>query len=367
MERGPDPDAPEPSILDLRLFGGFSLNSDGEAITTVDAPRLQSLLAHLVLHRDVGQPRERLAFLFWPDSEEPQARTNLRQALHHLRRALPEPERFIESEARTVRWRPDAPMRLDVEDFEQLVGRASDARERGESEDERGSLEAALGLYSGDLMPSIYDDWLVPERERLRDAFLGAAERLAELLELDRDYRGAIGWARRLWDEDSLNEGSCRRLMRLYALSGDRAAALRTYHGYATALAREAGVEPGAEAREAYERLLEGGAAVPSKRRWEARAVPRPSSVARPNGRRCERHGSGRRTGKRSWWGSRERRESGSRDSVRNCATGSEGRATPRLPAAAIRPLAPRRTHRSSSSCDLTRLVAGSGNSATPG
>jgi DNA-binding SARP family transcriptional activator len=257
MERGSDPGASPPSILEMRLFGGFGLSFEGEPLAEVDAPRLQSLLAHLVLHRDVGQPRERLAFIFWPDSEEPQARTNLRQALHHLRRALPEPERFIESEARIVRWRPDAPMRLDVEDFEQQLGRASEACDRGDADEEQASLEAALTLYAGDLIPAIYDDWVVPERERLRESFLGAAERLAELLEVDRDYRGAIRWARRLWDNDSLNEGSCRRLMRLYALSGDRAAALRTYHGYATALARETGVEPGAEIREAYGRLLE--------------------------------------------------------------------------------------------------------------
>ena len=36
-----------------------------------------------------AQPREQLAFLLWPESIESQARTNLRQLLHHLRRALP--------------------------------------------------------------------------------------------------------------------------------------------------------------------------------------------------------------------------------------------------------------------------------------
>jgi predicted ATPase len=72
---------------------------------------------------------------------------------------------------------------------------------------------------------------------------------------------GAIPWARRLLDDDPLNEESCRRLMRLHALCGDRAAALRVYHGYATSLARETGVEPSAETREAYERLLESDGA----------------------------------------------------------------------------------------------------------
>jgi DNA-binding SARP family transcriptional activator/tetratricopeptide (TPR) repeat protein len=252
-----NPGATERPTLDVRLLGGFGLTVAGEPIKGVDAPRLQSLLAYLILHADVSQPRERLAFLFWPDSEEPQARTNLRQALHHLRRALPDVDRFVESGPKVLRWRPDAPMRLDVANFEQELSRAADARERGETDEERSGLSAALALYTDDLLPSTYDEWVVPKRVALRDAFLKAAERFAELLEADRDYRGAIGWARRLWETDSFNEGACLRLMRLYALSGDRAAALRTYHGYATSLARETGIEPGPEIREAYERLLE--------------------------------------------------------------------------------------------------------------
>jgi predicted ATPase len=160
-----------------------------------------------------------------------------------------------------VRWRPDAPLWLDVAEFEDLVARAGEAREAGEADGEREALEAAVALYAGDLVPDCYDDWVVPERHRLREAFLGAAERLTELLELERDYRSAIPWARQLLDEDPLNEESSRRLMRLYALCGDRAGALRVYHGYATALARETGVEPRAETRAAYERLIEPDAA----------------------------------------------------------------------------------------------------------
>lgn len=251
------PGGSTPALLRLRLLGGFSLVYGESPVEAIEAPRLRSLLAYLALNRDAGQPRERLAFLFWPDSDESQARTNLRQALHHLRRALPESERFLETETKTVRWRPEGRFSLDVAEFEQLVAGAEKARRAGDASAERDALKEAVGLYGGDLLADSYEDWVVPERERLRDAFLGTAERLAELLELERDYRGAIPWARRLLDDETLNEEHCRRLMRLHALAGDRAAALRVYHGFATALARETGVEPGPETREAHERLLE--------------------------------------------------------------------------------------------------------------
>lgn len=251
--------------LQVRLLGGFGLSFDGEPVTSIDAPRLQSLLAYLALNRGVDQPRERLAYLFWPDSDEAQARTNLRQALHLLRRALPESERFLETEARVVRWRADAPVELDVAEFQRFLGRAGEAADAGAADDQREALEGAVALYAGDLIPDCYDDWVVEDRERLREAYAGAAERLAELLELAREYRGAIPLTRQLVDRDPLNEAFCRRLMRLQALSGDRAAALRVYHGLATALAREMGVEPRPDTREEYERLLEPAEGEPAK------------------------------------------------------------------------------------------------------
>ena len=51
--------------------------------------RLQSLLAYLVLHRATSVSRQRLAFLLYPDSTEEQARTNLRNLVYLLRKALP--------------------------------------------------------------------------------------------------------------------------------------------------------------------------------------------------------------------------------------------------------------------------------------
>jgi DNA-binding SARP family transcriptional activator len=51
-------------------------------LTTLNTTRLRSLLTYLVLHRDVPQQREHLAFLFWPDATEALARNNLRQVLH---------------------------------------------------------------------------------------------------------------------------------------------------------------------------------------------------------------------------------------------------------------------------------------------
>ena len=62
-----------------------------------------------------------MAFLLWPDWAEGQAHTNLRKVLHNLRRALPDADRLIEVGPRMLRWRPDTPLWLDVEQFERAV------------------------------------------------------------------------------------------------------------------------------------------------------------------------------------------------------------------------------------------------------
>ena len=68
--------------LRINLLGTFLITSDHIPLTNVDVPRLQSLLAYLVLHQGMPQSRTRLASLLWPDSTEEQAHTNLRNLLY---------------------------------------------------------------------------------------------------------------------------------------------------------------------------------------------------------------------------------------------------------------------------------------------
>ncbi len=70
--------------LDIRLLGEFSVTVDGRSVNGLNSARLQSLLAYLLLHRAIPQSRQQLAFLFWPDTSDSQAQTNLRQLLHTL-------------------------------------------------------------------------------------------------------------------------------------------------------------------------------------------------------------------------------------------------------------------------------------------
>jgi predicted ATPase/DNA-binding SARP family transcriptional activator len=242
--------------LHIQLLGEFHLTYGDAPVSKVNAPRLQALLAYLVLHREAPQPRHHLAYCLWPDTTEAQARTNLRQLLHALKQALPEADQFVHADAQTLQWGSDAPFRLDLAEFEQALKAADEAEQQPDPHALRVALEQAIALYHGDLLPSCYDDWIVPERERLRQAFSGALERLLLLLERASQPREAIAYAERLLRHDPLREESYRALMRLHAACGDRAGVRRVYQTCATVLERELGVEPSAATREAYELLL---------------------------------------------------------------------------------------------------------------
>ncbi len=243
--------------LYIHLLGGFQLISGETPVGGIDVPRLQSLFAYLLLHHGVPQSRSHLAYMFWPDTTDGQALTNLRNIVHKLRLALPNVECYLQVERQVLFWKEassDSPWMLDVLDFDKAITEASQTN--NESVELR-ALTRAVKLYRGDLLPSCYDDWLLSERDRLRQVFVKALERLIELQEKERDYGAAISSAQQLLQYDPLHEATYRHLMRLYATSGDRAVALRTYHACSTTLERELGVQPGKATREVYERLLQ--------------------------------------------------------------------------------------------------------------
>lgn len=249
--------------LSVTLLGDFGLRWGDEPVTRVKTARMQALVAYLVLHRDVQQSRRRVSFLFWPDSTEAQARTNLRRELHHLRRALPQADRYLRVDAQTICWRPEGHCQIDVADFEAALAAADVAGRTPDFEGLTRALERAVDLYRGDLLPSCYDAWIDHDRGRIRGGCERALERLIEQYVRGHHAPGAIRAAERLVTLDPLRESSHARLIELHASAGDRAAALRAFARCEAVLDRELGVEPGRAARRARDAAVAASAAVP--------------------------------------------------------------------------------------------------------
>ncbi len=266
-----------PQTLRIHLLGDFQVIYGDQLLLNFSSPRLQELLAYLLLHRDAPQSRRYIAFSLWPDSTEKQAHTNLRYLLHSLRQTLPEPDYFLSADSLTLQWCPDTPFTLDVADFETGVMEATTST----------SLKKAIDLYRGELLPDCYDDWIQPNRERLREMSIEALERLIWLLEQEKDYLSAIRSAERLLHQDPLREGTYRHLMRLHALSGDRLGVVRTYQTCANVLKRELDIEVSPATQDAYQQFIQMKipsttfAGVPFKPRSTNLPIPLTSFIGR--------------------------------------------------------------------------------------
>lgn len=243
-------------VLEVQILGGFSVKHNGLEVDGLRAERLILFLSYLFLNSETPVSRKQLAFLFWPDSTEAQARANARNLLHHLRHALPEIDSLLDMDSQTLRWKADASFYLDVLQFKQALAAAREAQ------DEAGRirlLQEAAGHYHGELLPGFYEDWVLLEREELHQAFIKTLSQLAKLLEEARQYMEAIEVVNRLIRSDPFNEAAYQHAMRLHALNNDRAGAIQIYHACSTLLLRELGIEPAAETKAFYEQLLRSG------------------------------------------------------------------------------------------------------------
>jgi DNA-binding SARP family transcriptional activator/predicted ATPase len=242
--------------LHIQLFGTFSLRYGQQEVTELSSGKVQALLVYLVLHRTKPQPRQALAYLFWPDSSDAQARTNLRQTLHQLKQRLPDAERYIFADTKTLQWNEEALHTVDIAEFQTSLEAASHAEQRHDVSRQIQNLEKAAGLYQGALLPGCYEDWLFQERDRLQQDAIRALETLISLFENRQDYNAAIRYGQQLLRIDPLHEPAYQALMKLYLAKGDRPSALRTYHRCCAVLQDELGAPPSPATCDAYHHML---------------------------------------------------------------------------------------------------------------
>lgn len=246
-----------PKVIYVRVLGRFDLTCDGESLTGVIPKRLQSLIAYLVIHRNLPQLRQQIAFQLWPDSSESQAKTNLRGELYKLRQVLTNIEQFIIIDSNALQWQLDAPCEVDLVDFENEIATAETAKQHNDHKTRISALERATKLYKGSLLPDCCNEWIEPERERLHHACLQAYTELLGLLLAQQDNNKVISYAQQIISIDALNENAYASLMQSYRAMGDYTNALQAYHRCTTVLREELGLDPNRTIQNLYNQLLD--------------------------------------------------------------------------------------------------------------
>jgi DNA-binding SARP family transcriptional activator/predicted ATPase len=261
-------------VLEISLLGPPHVRRGGAPVS-FDTRKATALLAHLVL---AERPRSRAALceLLWPGQDSEHARGALRRTLSALRKAIG--EEWIDTDADSVALRDGAELAVDVRRFRSLATEDATADE----------LAEAVELFRGELLEGFslrdspeFDAWQIGEAGVLERELGSALGRLVDLLVAGGQLARTLPVARRWLEVDPLHEPAHRALIRLYAWTGDRAAALEQYRACVRTLSQELGVAPLEETAALYEQVNEGTLAPPAAAKPPP-AAPSPADAEAP-------------------------------------------------------------------------------------
>jgi len=222
----------------LRLLGVASLEGPRGPLTgpAVQHHRL-ALLALLAMAVPRGMSRDKLLAYLWPEKDQRRAGNLLRQAVHHVRKAVG--HEAIESAAGVLVLRHRI-LPSDVHAF----------REHADA----GRWSGAMRLYGGPFLDGFhlsgartFDRWMSLERRSLADRYRRGLEHLARSGEASARWTEALRWWNRRVAAEPTNSRAVEHLMRALAHSGNPAGALTALARHETVLDDELGVSPPSE------------------------------------------------------------------------------------------------------------------------
>ena len=214
------------------LLDGFTLRlSGGDAGAAADLPRgVQRLVAH-VCH--TGRPaRAAIAGRLWPDVTDAHAHGSLRSALWRVQRDVPG---LLDLSGGALSLA--AGVQVDVRELTDWARRAMDPAAPPEGRPGNVDLD-------GELLPGWYDDWVLLEREWLRQLRVHAFEAVAGKLSAAARYGEAVVAAYAALRADPLRESAHRTVVRIHLAEGNLVEAVRAYQACRDLFADQLGVAP---------------------------------------------------------------------------------------------------------------------------
>lgn len=249
--------------LRIELLGWLRIKHGERVISQFRTQKTSALLAYLALNPERHHARESLVDLLWPEADLENGLARLSKELWSLRSELKPESGSIGDRAFITRrltiCLDSAAFTTDVAEFCSLLDRSSsiaDPRKR------RDILKKAIELYRGELLPSLYEDFVLTQREHLATRYQDALRQLTALCEEAGDVQDAIVYAQLAITADPLWEQSYLSLARLFSKTGQYTRAMRQYEELERVLAEELGARPSAEAAALFGRLKETAGAM---------------------------------------------------------------------------------------------------------
>lgn len=214
----------------LRLLPVWELTGPDRVVLV--GGNAQRLLACLALRGACD--RAYLAGLLWPECTDQHALGNLRATVSRLRRR--ELAGVLENVNGSLGLRPEVTV-----DVRELLAIATGALNGSVP---TSSWSAVRMLTAGDLLTGWYDEWVLTERQRLRQLRLHALEALSAHLVAVGNEPAAVEAGLEAVAIDPLRESAHRAVIRAHLAEGNLVEARRQLEQLRSLLQAELGVEP---------------------------------------------------------------------------------------------------------------------------
>lgn len=242
----------------IELFGRLRATYRDRSITQFESRKTGLLLACLALYARQDHSREALAERLWEEVDLTVGRNRLKQALASLRRQLEPPDlpsgSVLVADRFTLHLNPQA-FTSDVAEFEALL---KIAERTADPPEKLRILLAAAELYTGDLLPDQYEEWVLLERERLAQRHLNVLSEILRFQQQLGEPERAIETAHSLIAIDPLREETYLALLPLYVETGRPEEALRRFRDLEARLERDLNDHPSEALRDLAERIEQG-------------------------------------------------------------------------------------------------------------
>lgn len=246
------------------LLGGLRMEEGSEPVV-LPGGKVRSLLARLALPPLLPHSRDALGDLLWPDAPLERVRPNFSNTLYQLQQALSPNWLMVDNQ--TVALRQDG-LWVDADQFREWCITPE------HHPDHLAHLQAAAALYTGDLLPDLYDDWVLGPQVALREQYLTTLIKLGLALEARQNFRDALQTYETAVREDPLREEAYWGVMRTLARQSRFAEALQTYQQLVAHLESELGVPPSYQSQQLADRI--------QQELTLATAAPRAAAAERP-------------------------------------------------------------------------------------
>jgi len=244
-------EVPSPRLV-IRALGPGQVWVNDKLVTNSDW-QTQSVRELFFYFLSARKPvtREQVGGALWPNTDEPaKFKMRFKNEMYRLRSAVGQDAIVFQHEY--YQFNASLEHEYDIEAFESFLAKAESASSAVE---QINFYQKAIDLAQGQYLEDLNGDWVLPERERLRQIFLTASLALAELYYKEGQSLRTIETCNRILAQDRTSEPAYRLLMRVYYRQSDKPSVIHAYRTCEQNMQDVFGLPPSEETQQLYRNL----------------------------------------------------------------------------------------------------------------